>query len=282
MFERSTDSMHIITFCADDQNDIPWWRDEFDLSGPIARRLFWYGIDDFIEAFNGPWRQDNRWLELLDRVKLLDGVECTFDTWDDFWEDFDSRVRSTLCSPGPDGPVRREVLESILRGEDPYPSLTALVDAHSLRTTILQTFAHVVYGEVTRLVLRRMRNGTLVQSALANVIFEFENTNDGNIIEPLEEARSFGWWAIRKVWFPVWKLRRYLWRLSVPKRYAPDGALVTCQNAIAGGDQQLARFSKRSLEYELFRRAVRLKLDKGVFEELVAEAKSLSEELLKK
>lgn len=269
-----TDSMPYICFGLTDAPD-----SEFCVSEPIGRRILLYGIDRFIEAFDAEDENDKA-VYWHDAANWLDSVERTFDDWEEMWYDFNIRVRSIVCS-GPNGHVSRDVLESLLRGENPFLRLTTVACAKQLRQSIMQMIAHFAYDYRTGIVVRDMRNGSVVQSALANVILKFEETEDGMGSHSLAEAPSFGWWAIRKVWFPVWKVQRFLWKLSAPKRYAPDGALVTCQNATAAGDEQLVQFSKRSLEYELFQRAVRRKLNEDIFDETVAEAKSLSEELLK-
>jgi hypothetical protein len=76
----------------------------------------------------------------------------------------------------------------------------------------------------------------------------------------LKYAKSFGWYVLRKIWFPIWKVQMYLFKLAAEKRYAPDAFAQIALDAHAGGDKVLARYAKMALENELFARELVRKL----------------------
>ena len=97
----------------------------------------------------------------------------------------------------------------------------------------------------------------------------------------LRTAQSFGWYAIRRVWFPAWKVQQFLWKKATTRRYHPDGFAQIALNASeAGDDQRLLRCAKRALEAELFEREVLRAQGTETCEEWRKRARTLAAELL--
>ena len=105
-------------------------------------------------------------------------------------------------------------------------------------------------------------------------------TDMANFKPAVEEAKSFGWYCIKRVWFPAWRVQRHLKGLVAPKRFAPTGFLQIAKNASIAGDEPLRMAAKRALECEMLERAIRRRLGVAAFAEISAAAKERVEEQL--
>ena len=105
-------------------------------------------------------------------------------------------------------------------------------------------------------------------------------TDMANFRPAVEEAKSFGWYCIKRVWFPAWRVQRHLKGLVAPKRFAPTGFLQIAKNASIAGDEPLRMAAKRALECEMLERAIRRRLGVAAFAEISAAAKERVEEQL--
>ena len=242
---------------------------QFTLSVPIGRRVLLHGLDRFVEAFSNvsPGCVMDDWLEgFTENMSEEDqhnaegivlGTLCTYIGFDD-------------CS------IRPNVFKSMLDGENPFSNVPPSISAKDLVYCALHLFTCVGgVCDAARGTLEDMgKSDSIMQTALAKDVLDEDRR------KALEQTKSFGWWAIRRVWFPAWKVQHFMWKLSTPKRYAPDGFAQTVINARESGDEHMAKMAKRALKCEILERLVRRKLGAQAFAEMNAEVDGLVDEIV--
>jgi len=225
------------------------------LSVPIGRRVLLYGLDRFIEAFSD--------------VSICDVADDWLDGFEENMSETDQHDAEHIVFNA----LRNDVLKTMLDGENPFSNVPPSISAKDLVQCALHLFACVggpFPCDAMRGTLEDMsKSDSIVQIALANDVLNEDSR------KALEQPKSFGWWAIRRVWFPVWKVQHFMWKLSTPKRYSPNGFAQTVINATESGDERMAKMAKRALKCETLERLVLRKLGAQAFTELNAEVDAL-------
>ena len=248
---------------------------ELRMTHALGRRILIYGTQHFLEEFNSVDCNDlmDDWLypqsNYIPDEKLRELTDFVYDRL--------TRGQDTLCS--------------LVDGTSELPALCASIYPLAVKfcqSSLLQLFAWI--GEATmydpetddydsnetvlEVTLRDMvASESIVQRAFAADI--------GANRPVLRTAQSFGWYAIRRVWFPAWKVQQFLWKKATNTRWAPDGfAQIVLDAREAGDNQRLLRCAKRALEAQLFKREVLREVGVGKYKEWRKRARTLVDELL--
>lgn len=223
---------------------------ERDLAVPIGRRFLRNGAPHFVSA-----------LECIDPCNgLLDewALDCYNLTEESrtylesiIFTQFITRLGADACA------LNIENFHAMLDGKCPFSGINDAIDGivgpKELVYCLLSIFGYLgcmfESDSPTQTTLRKMEmEGSMVQRAFARDLVAD--------LPVLKTAGSFGWYVVRRVWFPAWRVQQYLWKSATVKRYAPGGFAQIAINAIEADDLVLADCAKRALEGELFKRAV--------------------------
>ena len=186
----------------------------YEVALTVARRVYTYGFPELVEAMESYDPGEGIFDCILTGLEHLDedlqdsmcGYAC-----ETFW------VKTRTGSSGVDQNLLKLLLEGRI-SEMNAPSTRVL---YNLFMTIGVTMgAKIHYCEGNRdsaftILMKRMQTETICQRRLASDILSkfFER----------KKVPSFGWYAIRRVWFPAWKVSNYMWKVSGESSCAEGG-----------------------------------------------------------
>jgi hypothetical protein len=242
---------------------------ELRMTHALGRRVLIYGTQHFLEEFHSTDCIDLMEDWLYPRSK--DIPEEKLEEMEDLVHDRLTRGQDTMCS--------------LLDGTSELPALCVSIyplDEKFVQFSLLHLFTSLggldryKYGNET--VLQATLDDMAASEFIVQRVFAVDVRTDHPV---LRTAQSFGWYAIRRVWFPAWKVQQFLWKEATNTRWAPDGfAQIALDAREAGDDQRLLRCAKRALEAQLFKREVLREVGVGKYKEWRKRARTLVAELL--
>jgi hypothetical protein len=182
----------------------------------VARRVYIYGFPELVKAMqaNDTDGEGGLWDCLFDEMEHLD--EDSTNSMSD-WVYNRLWVRATAETSRVDQNLLKLMLEGRL-SEMNAPSTHLVYNLFMTIGSLMHAAIHIHEGNpdtAFTILMKRMQTETICQRRLASDLLSkfFER----------KKVPSFGWYAMRRVWFPAWKVSNYLWKVSGESSCAAGG-----------------------------------------------------------